>query len=90
MDHKTTNGTPYDQNMLLLGIAKGLYRPLQKYLCVDVYYCSLFNSKKHIQYRCPSADGWLIDICYMWVMDSKDFYSPVEKNEITHEGYSLK
>lgn len=90
MDYKIINGILYDQNMLFLGIVKGLYRLLQKYLCVDVYYCLLFNLKKYIQYRCLLVDGWLIDICYMWVMDSKDFYLFVEKNEIIYEGYSLK
>ena len=70
---------PYDLAIPLLGIytEKNVVR---KDTCTSVFTAALFTiAKTRKQPKCPSMDGWIRKMCYIYSME---YYSAIKKNEI--------
>ena len=69
---------PYDPAIPLLGIQLDK-TIVQKYTCTPVFIATLFTiAKTWKQPKCPSTEEWI----KMWYIDTMEYYSAIEKNEI--------
>ena len=68
---------PYDPAIPLLGIHTGVTR-IERDTCTPMLIKALFIiARSWKQPTCPSADEWIIKLCYIYTME---YYSAIKKN----------
>ena len=68
---------PYDPAIPLLGLHTEEIR-IERVTCTPVFTVALFTiALTWKQPTCPSADEWIIKLCYIYTME---YYSAIKKN----------